>query len=152
MDHRGGKRIIQRDVVTNSDKHFIDKVTSAAQPVQEFQFYSLFTMSRLKLDWKIVGSSKRRRIVDVQAGFFSPWGFGHCRRSRAEVSPELQGATQAGSLWSLDICRRSGHRICLRAQPRVSTLIFVHIPEEPGKLGKRRLIGRKKQAGSLCYI
>jgi hypothetical protein len=32
---------------------------------------------------------------------------------------------------------------CLRAQPRVSALIFVHIPEEPGKLGKRRLIGRK---------
>jgi hypothetical protein len=42
MDHRGGKRKIQRDVVTNSDKHFIDKLnTRSTQPIQEFQFYSL---------------------------------------------------------------------------------------------------------------
>jgi hypothetical protein len=40
---------------------------------------------------------------------------------------------------------------CLRAQPRVSALIFVHIPEEPGKLGKRRLIGRKNTGWKTFY-
>ena len=35
MNHRGGKRIIQRDVVTNSDKHFIDQVS--IRPTHRFK-------------------------------------------------------------------------------------------------------------------
>jgi hypothetical protein len=60
MNHRGGKPMIQGDVVTNSDQHFSIKVgVRLTNPSRGFQFYSLH--QRVGLGWTEIISGVRTK-------------------------------------------------------------------------------------------